>query len=124
MATYVPGVCNIGPTEIKARRDIGVIWIIISAALLGLLFLIHANPFFRLLVFFPITISVSGFYQAYFHFCAGFGMSGLYNVTKGRGDTDTVDQAEFRKKDKKKAQQIFALSIVTGVIVAVIAYFL
>lgn len=124
MAKYVPGVCNIGPAEVKKRRDIGVIWIIVSAALLGILLVFHANPFLRLLIFFPLTISFSGFYQAYFHFCAGFGMSGLYNVAKSAGNTDTVAEADFRRKDKKKAQQIFTLSIVTGIIVAIVSYFI
>jgi Na+-transporting NADH:ubiquinone oxidoreductase subunit NqrC len=32
-------------------------------------------------------------------------------------------QAEFRAKDRKKALQILALSLIIGVVVAIIAYF-
>ncbi len=121
MAEYIPGVCNIGAEEIQNRRKLGYIWFIVSIVLLAILFVIHANPLVRLLVFLPALICASGFYQAYFHFCAGYGNSGLYNVAKSVGKYDTVEKAEFRAKDKKKAQQIFALSIATAFVMAVIA---
>ena len=67
-------------------------------------------------------LASSGFLQAYFHFCAGFGIKGVYNLVKSVGDTDTVTQAEFRKKDKQKALQIFSMSALIGIIVSVLGY--
>lgn len=124
MTEYIPGVCNIGPEEVKNRRGIGILWGVVSIVLLGLLFLINANPFWRLITFFPALIAFSGFYQAYFQFCAGYGNSGLYNVAKSVGKYDTVERAEFRKKDKKKAQQIFVLSIISAALFAALVYLL
>ncbi len=122
MAKYIPGVCNIGTEEIKNRRGIGVTWLIVSAAYLVIVFIIHLHPLFRLLVVLPLIVSASGFYQAAFHFCAGFGAAGLYNVSKSVGKTDTVMQADSRKKDKAKAQQIFGLSVITAIVLSILTY--
>lgn len=122
MAEYVPGVCNIGPEEIKKRRQGGIIGLVVSPILLIFLLVTGANPLWRLFIFLPAFSAATGFLQAYFHFCAGFGMKGVYNVAKSVGNTDTIQQAEFRKKDKQKALQILFLSVLTGIIVAVASY--
>jgi hypothetical protein len=49
---------------------------------------------------------------------------GVCNIGPEVGKTDTVSQAEFRAKDKKKAQQIFLYSVLIGMVVALIAFFL
>jgi hypothetical protein len=76
-----------------------------------------------LLLFFPASLAASGFLQASMHFCAGFGSRGLFNFGDKVGMTETVIQKEFRAKDQKKARQILGLSILIGVAVAVLAYF-
>lgn len=124
MAEYIPGVCNIGPAEIANRRKIGITWTIISIVIGALLFFFDAPSWSRLIIFLPATIAFSGLYQAKFHFCAGYGMSGLYNVAKSLGKSDSVEQAEFRKKDKAKAQQIFGLSLISAATIAVLFYFI
>ncbi len=123
MAEYIPGVCNIGPVEIANRRKIGITWTLISIILATALFYFNFPTWLRFIIILPATIAFSGWYQAKFHFCAGYGMSGLYNVANSLGKSDTVQQAEFRKKDKAKAQQIFGLSIVSAAIIATILYF-
>ena len=65
--------------------------------------------------------AASGFLQAYFHFCAGFGFKGVYNLVKPAGQTETIQQKEFRRKDRQKALQITGLSALIGAVVAVIA---
>jgi hypothetical protein len=121
---YIPGVCNIGPAEIQKRRQIGILWSIVSIALFVILFLLNLPTWTRLFIFLPTIVAFSGWYQAIFHFCAGYGNKGLYNVAKSVGKSDTVEQAEFRKIDKKKAQQILTLSIVSAAIVSIILYFI
>ena len=73
---YIPGVCNIGPTEIKKWKQ---------------------------------AVSAIGFLQAYMHFCAYFGFASLFNFGDV-GKTYTVQQAEFRSKDRSKAWQIVIYS--------------
>lgn len=121
---YTPGVCNIGPAEIARRRRNGWFGVGISALLLLIFILFPVPPLYRLIIFLPVTSAASGFLQAYFHFCAGFGFKGVYNVVKPAGHTETVQQAEFRKKDRQKALQITGMAVLIGLIIAAVVYYL
>ena len=123
-AEYIPGVCNIGPAEIARRKRAGWMSLGISVVLLLLFILLRVPPFYRLIIFLPITSAASGFLQAYFHFCAGFGFKGVYNIMKPAGQTESIQQKEFRNKDRQKALQITVLSILIGLVFAGISYYL
>ena len=114
---YIPGVCNIGPAERRRRRMSGYLGVIIAIALLIVLLAINAPWPWRLFLILPLTMAASGFLQDAFHFCAGFGMKGLYNVINSVGVTDNVELEEYRKKDRRKALQILWLSLLIGVVV-------
>lgn len=120
---YIPGVCNIGPAEIRKRRQSGWVGLALTVALWGLLIWIDSAPAWRLLVFLPATMSATGFIQAYTHFCAHFGFSSLFNFGNV-GKTDSVQQAEFRAKDRRKAWQIVVYSVLVGLVAALLAYFI
>ncbi len=122
MDEYIPGVCNIGPAEIRRRRQSGILGLVLSVGLLVFLLVIQADPVWRLLVALPVMSAATGFLQAYFHFCAGFGFKGVYNLAKPAGQTETVQQKEFRQKDRQKALQISAYSFAIGALVGIIAY--
>ncbi len=121
---YTPGVCNIGPAEIAMRKRAG--WIGLAVTVLTWFALEHfgANPYWRLLLVLPASMAATGFLQAYLHFCAGFGMKGAFNFGPEIGKTEMVGQEQFKAKDKKRAQQIFAYSIAIGIIVALLAVYL
>ena len=55
------------------------------------------------------------------HFCAYFGFASLFNFDDV-GKTDSVSQAEFRAKDRRKAWQIIIYSVLVGAAVAFLAY--
>ena len=118
---YIPGVCNIGPAEIKKRKQAG--WMgLIATVLLWVVFVwFGVAPAWRLLLFFPAMMSATGFLQAYMHFCVYFGFASLFNFGDV-GKTDSVQQAEFRVKDRKKAWQIVIYSVLVGAAVAFLAY--
>lgn len=121
---YIPGVCNIGPSEIAMRKRVGWIGLLVTIlAWAGFIF-IGANPYWRFALVLPASMSATGFLQAYLHFCAGFGMRGLFNFGTEVGKTETVQQQEFRAKDKKRAQQIFLYSVLIGLVVALLAVYL
>ena len=120
---YIPGVCNIGPAEIRLRQRAGWIGITLTAVLWSLMAYLGAGALWRLLLFFPSALSAVGFIQARMHFCAAFGMRGLFNFGSEVGRTDSALQAEFRAEDRKKALQIIVYSVLAGLIVASIAYF-
>lgn len=121
---YVPGVCNIGPAEIARRRRSGWIGAAITVVAWAGMAAFDVPPVLRLLLFIPAAMAASGFLQAAMHFCAYFGFSALFNVDKEAGNTDTVVEAEFRARDRRKAWQIVAYSVLVGAVVAVAAYVL
>lgn len=115
---YIPGVCNIGTAERARRRLNGIISSIVAIILLAYLLLIDAPVAWRLLLVLPVAGAASGFLQDAMHFCAGFGIKGIYNVINSAGVTDNVDLEEFRKKDQRKALQIAGYSLAIGVLLA------
>lgn len=118
---YIPGVCNIGPAERRARRMVGWIGLVTTILLWAIFVLARTPQLWRLLVFLPASMAAAGFLQSALHFCAGFGMKGVFNFGPEVGKTDTVLQAEFRKKDRQKALFILFLSVLIGAAAAVAA---
>jgi glucan phosphoethanolaminetransferase (alkaline phosphatase superfamily) len=121
---YIPGVCNIGPQEIKMRMMVGWVGLAITLALGVLLFRLPISPWTRLVLFLPAFVSAMGFLQAAFHFCVAFGTKGLFNMDKAVGQTESVSQTEFRAKDQKKVVQIYFLAVVIALVVAIAAVYL
>jgi hypothetical protein len=121
MNEYIPGVCNIGPAEIAQRKRIGWIGLLVTIIAWVLLAYFSFAPWWFVVLFFPAAMSATGFIQGFSHFCAGFGMQGVLNFGPEVGKTDTVSQAEFRAADRKKALEIFAWSVIAGIVVAAVA---
>lgn len=119
---YIPGVCNIGPAEIKKRKQAGWTGLIATAILWAAFIWFDVPAVWRLTLFFPAMMSATGFLQAYMHFCAYFGFASLFNFGPQVGKTDSVSQAEFRVKDRRKAWQIILYSVLIGAVVAMVAY--
>jgi accessory gene regulator protein AgrB len=118
VVAYEPGVCNIGPAEIARRRRAGHLGLIASVLLLAFLLVIGAPAWTRLSLVLTVGVSATGYLQAWFHFCAGFGSSGVYNFGPV-GTTQQVVDAEARKRDKARSIQIGMWSLAVGIVVAV-----
>lgn len=121
---YIPGVCNIGQAEIKLRKIFGTIGLLLCLVLGGGMLAWDVSRGWRLLLFFPAMLAAIGYLQAAWHFCAKFGLGGVFNFGPNVGKTDTVEQAEYRRQDRLTALKIIGLSIVIGLFVATIAYLL
>jgi hypothetical protein len=121
---YIPGVCNIGPAEIEMRKRLGWWGLFVTIVIWALLVWFQVPVAWRLVLIIPAFFSANGFLQGFMHFCAGFGMRGLFNFGPQVGKTDTVSQAEFRAKDRKKAQEIFVYATIIAIAVAVVAVFI
>ena len=115
---YIPGVCNIGPAERRRRRLGGIAGTIATLVILGLLLVSDVSVWWRLILIIPAAGAATGFLQDALHFCAGFGMKGIFNVVNSAGITDNVDLEEFRQKDKRKALMITLYSVLIGIAVA------
>lgn len=121
---YIPGVCNIGPAEIRMRRASGIFGLGVTIIMFFLFYVVNVDPLLRLLIFVPAALAASGFLQAQLHFCAKFGMSGLFNFGDDIRKQESVDQAEYRRKDQRKAITIIAGSASIAFGVALVAYWL
>jgi hypothetical protein len=120
---YQPGVCNIGPVEIRRRRMAGHAGLVAAVALLAILVAAGAPPLMRLAVLVPAAVSASGYMQARMRFCAAYGSAGIFNFG-GAGDAMSVADAEARAADRRRALRIGAASAASGAVVAVLAVLL
>ena len=119
---YVAGVCNIGKEEQNLRMLSGWIGTGLTVAG-GLAFVAFGVPAaWRLTLILPASLAATGFLQAGMHFCAGYGLKGVFNVASEVGVTRTVEQAEFAAKDRAKAFQIFGLSVLIGAAAALAVF--
>lgn len=121
ITVYQPGVCNIGPAEIRRRRVSGYLGLAVGAVFLVIAFAFGWPAPWRLFVFLPAMLSASGFLQAAFHFCVRFGTRGLFNFGE-LGAEEAVHETEYRRKDQRKAIQILVLSVLIGAVVAILAF--
>lgn len=121
---YQPGVCNIGPAEIRRRRRAGHAGLLATAGLLTGLVAISAPPAARLLVGVPAAVSASGYLQARLRFCAGYGARGVFNVGDQAGTTTAVGSEEARAADRRKANLIGLASGAVGAATAIVAVLL
>ncbi len=121
---YIPGACNIGKSEIEKRKQAGWIGLIAVIILYALFAYFGVVRIWRLIIFIPATAAAIGFLQARMHFCAYFGMAGVFNFSPETGKTDTIEQAEFRAADRRKAWKIIIYSIFIGAVAAAVVYYL
>jgi hypothetical protein len=122
-ADYRPGVCNIGPAEIAARRRSGHVGVIAAIGLFAILVALGAPPISRLLVALPVAVGASGYLQARAKFCAGFGARGVFNFGN-LGTTHHVDDAGARAADRRRAIQISVTAFAIGLAVGIVAVLL
>ena len=120
---YIPGVCNIGPKEIRRRKIAGWSGLILTTITIILLFWLDAGIWWRLMVFIPAVMSAIGFIQVYSEFCVYFGFGHMFNFGNV-GKTDSVEQANFRAKDIARAWQLLSIALGIGIVVTLIVYFL
>lgn len=121
---YIPGVCNIGPDEIRIRIQAGWTGLIVTVLLAVALFWFDASPYARLALILPVFVASIGFLQAFMHFCVAFGAKGVFNMDHKQGETESVEKAEFRKADQKKVIQIYSLSVLISLAVAIGVFFI
>ena len=108
--TYQEGVCNIGPAEIRQRRIVGYVGLVLTGIYLGFSLSIDSSTLVRAAVFIPLFIATTGYVQATKKFCLAYGFLGTYNF--GRlGSTTRVEDADALRIDRKVAASILLQSV-------------
>ena len=120
---YEPGVCNIGPEEIARRRRAGHMGLVVSVAVFAVLLALAAPHWTRLVLILTASVSASGYLQAAFHFCAGFGSKGVYNFG-AVGTVQEITDTAAKARDRVRSMQIAIASLAIGVAVGIVAFLL
>jgi len=118
---YIPGTCNIGPAEIKARKNTAIFSAVLGVVLIILLVVLHADKLWRLTLFIPAASVGIGFQQWHNKFCVRFGLKGVFNFGD-LGNNFTVDQQENFYKDRIKAWKMINKGILFGLFLAILFY--
>jgi hypothetical protein len=116
---YRAGTCNIGPAEIRARRQSGHVGLAVTLGVLASMLIFRVDPIWRLLLFVPAAGAASGYLQAAMRFCANYGWRGVFNFGDRIRDTTTVPSAAAAAADRRVALRIAVMSAAIGLLVAV-----
>jgi hypothetical protein len=123
-AGYVPGVCNIGPWEIRRRRTIGVIGFAAAFVLLAALVAAGAPPIARLLVLLPLWGGALSWLQARRRFCAGFAMAGISNFADGEAGRRAVTDPASHRADVQATMRMTRDSFLIALPITIVAVLL
>lgn len=105
---YIPGMCNINPTEIRRRKASGYISLAIAAFGLSTFIALHADWPYFLVLFIPFSVSALGFLQAKQKFCAAYGSTGKHHADED--DIATVEDKQALKADKLRSRILYLQS--------------
>lgn len=121
MSEYISGACNIGPAEIKRRKQGAVVGGI--AFLLTALLLISTNTSSsaRLIAFLPALLFTVGLIQSRRKFCVAYGFLGVFSLEK-LGATTKISINQDLKADRSYAiklllQSVLAAAVLTSVVI-------
>ena len=123
MSEYISGACNIGPVEIKRRKQSaylgGALYLVVAILLIAT----NASSTTRLWVFLPAMLFAIGYIQSKRKFCVAYGFLGIFNFDK-LGSTTKIKLNQDLKTDRKYAiklmVQALLLAIVLTALIAII----
>lgn len=118
---YVPGVCNIGPKERQSRLMSGIIGFVLGGIIMIIILILRLNPLLLLISWGLFFAGFIGYYQYKFHFCAQYGIRGVFNINNSIGNITTIENREFLIQDRQKAIRIIIYSFVSASVVIFVA---
>ena len=119
---YIPGTCNIGGSELKSRRIVAAIGLVLSLITLIAFIATDVAQSARLGIFLPLLVMSVGWVQSRKKFCLAYGFAGTFNFGK-LGDVSRVADPAARAADRKTAlsiigQCVFYAALLTALVVA------
>ncbi len=121
---YVPGVCNIGPWEIRRRWAFGVSGLAIAGALLALLVAVGAAPIARLVVLIPAWGGMFSVLQARRHFCGAYALRGISNFGNALETARDVADDAAHRADMAGLARLTRDSFLIGLALTIVAVLL
>mgnify|MGYP003328948122 CR=1 FL=1 len=123
MSNYQAGACNIGPSEIKRRRQGALVGAILFAVTTILFVVTDASTSTRLVTFIPALLFAVGMIQSKRKFCVAYGFMGVFSFEK-LGDTKKVTVNQDLKADKKYAVKLLLQSVAIAIVLTALVILL
>ena len=123
MSNYQAGACNIGPSEIKRRRQGALVGAILFAITTLLFVVTDASTSTRLVTFIPALLFAVGMIQSKRRFCVAYGFMGVFSFEK-LGDTKKVTVNQDLKADKKYAVKLLLQSVAIAIVLTALVVLL
>ena len=121
--TYIPGTCNIGPSEIKRRQSVAYLGAVLTIITTIALLAAHTSHLSHIAVFIPAMIFSVGLVQSTKKFCFAFGLIGVFNLG-ALGKVERVGSKEARAADRTMALVILFQSTVIAFLISAIVVIL
>ena len=123
MSNYQAGACNIGPSEIKRRRQGALVGAILFAVTTILFVVTDASTTTRLVTFIPALLFAVGMIQSKRKFCVAYGFMGVFSFEK-LGDTKKVTVNQDLKADKRFAVKLLLQSVAIAIVLTALVILL
>jgi hypothetical protein len=120
---YIPGVCNLGKSEIRQRQVVALFGIFLIVSTATTLLATDQSRTSRLSIFIPALVFSIGFVQSRSKFCLAYGLAGTFNFER-LGKITKVQSAEDRKADRKTAIAILLKSAALAALITVVFFVL
>ncbi len=120
---YAAGSCNIGPKEVRRRRFVGIVGLVLVFITVVSFHSQHVKGLSRLSLFLPAILFSIGYLQSRKKFCLAFGLAGIFNFGS-LGQVSKVISPADKALDRKTALnliiQAFGLAALITIIVLVL----
>ena len=123
MSNYQAGACNIGPSEIKRRRQGALVGAVLFAITTILFVVTDASTSTRLVTFIPALLFAVGMIQSKRRFCVAYGFMGVFSFEK-LSETKKVTVNQDLKADKKYAVKLLLQSVAIAIVLTALVILL
>lgn len=115
MSEYISGACNIGPAEIRRRKQGAIIGGVLYFATAILFITTSAPTSTRLITFIPAMLFAVGVIQSQRKFCVAYGFMGVFSLEK-LGATTKVKINQDLANDRKYALKLLLQSVIAAIV--------
>lgn len=122
MASYEPGVCNIGESERRKRYGLGAVGMAGTLVLVFGVFALEAPRPLLLLAVVPLFGAALGYFQGRLNFCVNYGLRGLSDAGVGGDATRAVSDESDRRADRRRAREVLGYAAATAVVGAEVVF--
>ncbi len=122
--SYVPGVCNINSAEVAYRRKSAIVLLVITLLVAAPLLLLDLPQWIRLVLFFPLFLTVVCYLQVRYKFCVGYGAAGKQNAAEGDKIAQDIIDAAALKLDKDRTRKIKLQAAAIAAAITVVLVFI